>query len=80
MTEAKYVQILHSIPKEIFLVRRPPYLADISSVHLRSNTYPILQPHLVGELRYGQKGRIVIPAWHMVGIKSERYVSLFTKE
>jgi hypothetical protein len=39
LTEAKYVQTLHSIPKETFLVRLQPYFTDISSVHLRSNTY-----------------------------------------
>jgi hypothetical protein len=80
MTEAKYIQTLHSVPKETFLVRPIPYLTDISSVHLRSNTYRILQPPLVGELRYGQRGKIVIPVWRMVGIKSEKYVPAFLRK
>jgi len=49
MTEAKYVQNLKSIPKENFLVSPPPYLTDLSSVRLRSNTYQILHLHLAGK-------------------------------
>ena len=79
MTESKYVQTLHSIPKETFLVRLLPCLTDISSVHLQSNFYPTLHPPLVGQLRYGQRGKIAIPAWRTVEIKSEKYVSAFRR-